>query len=437
MAGSIFTGSSQFSADFQNVVTRSVAIASLPLNHMRTEKTELEDQSTALDGLQSKFGALQHALEKIDSAMSGGAYEVTVSSGVASAAGGPGATEGVYSIEALDIGAYATSLSSTTWTAAPGAARTLQLSVGDETFEITPADNTAAAVAAAINAKAGGKARATVVNVGSTAEPDFRLSLQATRLGDLPVSLRDGETELQTQKTAGREAQYIVNNSGVTVNSESRNLHVAEGLTVTLLESNPGHPVEITVTRSTAALAEALEEFTAAYNDAVDAIDEQRGVSAGPLSGQSILYDLRDALSGLASYTDSESGSMSGLGLELGRDGKLTFNAFLLMASDISNSNGTTAFMGGLSSGGFLKAAADALDAIDNPVTGMLTGVLSGLKSQVKDVDGRITEKQEQVDALEVRLLEQMAAADAAIASMEQQYSYLSSMFEIMSKDSE
>jgi flagellar capping protein FliD len=107
------------------------------------------------------------------------------------------------------------------------------------------------------------------------------------------------------------------------------------------------------------------------------------------------------------------------------------------MASDISNSNGTTAFMGGVSTGGFLKAASDALDAIDDPVSGMLTGVLSGVKSQIKDADRRIAEKQDQVDALEARLLEQMAAADAAIASMEQQYSYLSNMFEIMSKDSE
>jgi hypothetical protein len=36
------------------------------------------------------------------------------------------------------------------------------------------------------------------------------------------------------------------------------------------------------------------------------------------------------------------------------------------------------------------------------------------------------------VDALTERLNAQMAAADAAIATMEQQYSYLSSMFSAM-----
>jgi hypothetical protein len=40
-----------------------------------------------------------------------------------------------------------------------------------------------------------------------------------------------------------------------------------------------------------------------------------------------------------------------------------------------------------------------------------------------------ITDKQNQVDALQTQLTNQMATADAAIATMEQQYSYMSSMF--------
>ena len=44
----------------------------------------------------------------------------------------------------------------------------------------------------------------------------------------------------------------------------------------------------------------------------------------------------------------------------------------------------------------------------------------------------KISDKQAQVDALNERLLTQMSAADAAIAAMEQQYSYLYSMFSAM-----
>ena len=64
-------------------------------------------------------------------------------------------------------------------------------------------DNSAASVAAAINAKAGDKVRATVVNVGSTSCPDYRISLQSTTLGDNPVQLVDNSHSLQTQTRQG------------------------------------------------------------------------------------------------------------------------------------------------------------------------------------------------------------------------------------------
>jgi flagellar capping protein FliD len=52
--------------------------------------------------------------------------------------------------------------------------------------------------------------------------------------------------------------------------------------------------------------------------------------------------------------------------------------------------------------------------------------------SQISDITKRIDDKQAQVDDLQLRLLGQMAAADALIASMEQQYNYMYSMFQAM-----
>ena len=54
----------------------------------------------------------------------------------------------------------------------------------------------------------------------------------------------------------------------------------------------------------------------------------------------------------------------------------------------------------------------------------------SDLKTQITNIGNQITTKQNQVDQLQTKLTSQMAAADALIASMEQQYSYLSNMFQ-------
>jgi flagellar hook-associated protein 2 len=439
MSNSIFTGTSQFSTDFQNVITRAVSIASLPITQLNADKTTLGDQSTALSGLDTKFAALQTAVSNISSAVEGGSFEASVSDDSrVSVTLGSGAAEGNYSIDVQDAGAYASSLTSASWNAASGAARTYQLSIGDTKYDVTGTDNSAAAVAAAINAKAGDKVRATVVNVGSSDAPDYRISLRGVALGNSPVDLKYGGSSLQTAQTVGKLAQYVVNGSAKVVTSSTRSVSIAEGVNVTLLASDSGAPVDITVMRSTAALASALQSFATAYNDTVAAIDAQRGDSAGSLNGQSVVYQLSSALSSLATYSSSGSAvsGLTSLGLELQKDGTFNFNSFALMSADITNSAGVTAFLGSASSGGFLKAATDGLNGVQNDTTGVLKLAEQGNKTEISNIEDRITEQQDRVDKLQTRLQEQMASADALIASMEQQYSYLTSLFSAMDTNS-
>ena len=51
----IFSGNSRFANDFQAIINRSVAIASLPLTQMNTVKSTLTAQAAALDELEAKF----------------------------------------------------------------------------------------------------------------------------------------------------------------------------------------------------------------------------------------------------------------------------------------------------------------------------------------------------------------------------------------------
>lgn len=437
-SGAIFTGSSQFSQDFATSITRAVNLASQPITQMQGDVTALQSQSDALSsttGIGSTFAALQSAVQAISQAMSGSSFQTDVSNTSAvSATVDDGALEGTYSIDVQNIGVFATSLSASTWTgqADPTVKHTYQLVVntgsGNSTINVTPADNSAAGMAQAINLAAGGKVQATVVNVGPN---DSRISLKSTTLGPATLDIMDGSTSLQQQGPAGQLASYAVDGNPP-VTSTSRAVALAPGLTVNLMASDSGTPVNITVSRSTSALSSALSSFADAYNSAVDSVDAQRGQSQGALVGQSIIGHLSQTLSSLSTFTSpgSSISGLSALGFDLGTDGHLTFNQFSLISTDLTNSAGITAFLGSATGGGFLKVATDALTNVEDPTSGLIQTAVTDFRNQINDLNSRIADKQDQVNLLQQNLQAQMSAADAAIASMEQQYSYLSSVFQ-------
>jgi len=433
-SNAIFTGSSQFSQDLQSEVTRLVSLASLPITQMKNDLTNLQNQSTALTGLDSQFASLQTAVQQIQDAMGGSAFEATVSDPTKlSVSLGDGAMEGVYSVDVVSAGSYGTSMTTNAWNSTGPHTYQLTLDSGTTTYAITPTDNSIASVAAAINNQYSDKVRAIVVNVGSTSTPDYRISLQAVALGTGTPDILDNGSSLQTG-TAGAQAQYIVNGSGNTVTSTSRSVSIANGVTVNLLAGDSGKPVDITVTRSTSALSDALSTFATAYNAAVDEVDKQHGTSAGALTGETVVNDLSQTLSAIATYTSPGSAisGLADLGLSLDKNGQMTFSPTTLMSADLSNSSAVASFIGSATSGGFLQTAIDTLSSLLDPVTGTLKTGETDVQNQITDTNTRINTKQDQVDQLQQQLLEQMSAADALIASMEQQYGYISGMFQAM-----
>ena len=58
-APTYFTGTSAYSTDFNNVVSRAVAIAQLPVTQLTNHQTNLTNQSNELTALDTKFAALQ------------------------------------------------------------------------------------------------------------------------------------------------------------------------------------------------------------------------------------------------------------------------------------------------------------------------------------------------------------------------------------------
>ena len=306
---------------------------------------------------------------------------------------------------------------------------TLTLGGTTQTFSVT--DNSAEGVASAINALAGSPVQANVIDAGTAGNPNYRIQLiDNTGSGQTPQLSRSTPFELQTQgKPPGSLAQYEIANSGKTVTSTSRNVSIAAGTTLTLTGTGT---TDVTVSQSISSMNTALSGFADAYNAALAELAKQYGQSSGPLQGQSIVYNLSQALASMSTYSDSSSNSlsMSDLGFTLNVDGTLTYSPLTMMSTDLTNASGLIAFLGSATGGGFLQAATNAMSNIETPVTGLLKSSETAIQSQITGLGNTITTKQAQIDTLRTNLTNQMAKADAALATMEQQYSYLTSVYQ-------
>lgn len=440
---SIFAGNSRYAQDFQAVIERATAIASLPISQLNNEKADLGDKATAINSLESRFSSLQNAVESIQASVGGAALHSDISdSSVVSANVSEGALEGDYQVEVASLGAYTSTLSpdaNVLKVADPNTqnvsyAAVYNLVVNGVTFHLQPIDTTLTSLTDAINSNTAAGVRATIVNVGSNNSPDYRLAIQSRKLGPVTIQLDDGDHDLLVQQALGSTASYRVNGTAQFATSDSRSVTIAPGLSVDLLSAKPGEPVTISLSRQAYGIANALAAYTNVFNAAVEEVDNNRGQTQSMLSGNSLVYTLSQTLSRLGNYSLDQSGSTSlaALGLTMGRDGKLTFDSNSFSAAYGFDPTAVLNLIGSATSGGFLKTASDRLAFVDGPGTGLIQVESAALQKETTRLGDQINIQQSRVDQLKERLEGQIAAADALIASLEQQYQYISGMFSAM-----
>jgi flagellar hook-associated protein 2 len=430
-----FSGQSTFSSSFQQVLQRAVSIASLPMQQLENDVSTLQGQQEDLNNMQSTFGSLQSALQAIASATTGDVSASSSDSSVVIASAQSTTLPGTYSIQVSDIGSSTTTISSagsppvtdpSSTNISPSSNYTL--TVNGTTTTIAPTSDTLDDLADAIN-NANAGVSATIVNLGSNASPDYRLSLTSTELGPDTIQLNDGTNDLLTTAQTGTDAQYTVNGNATTLTSNSDQVTLAPGLTATLVSADPTTTVNITVAASEGNLSSALSSFATAYNAAVSAVANETGQNGGALAGESLVYELQQTLSQVSQYT-ATSGSvqdLSELGLDLSDTGTPTFNASQF---DSQSATGIQQFLGGLSSGGFLETANNALSNVADPTNGMLVTQYASVGTQVTNDQSQISNDQTQVNLIQTNLSQQLSAADAAIAVLQEQNQYYTNLFQ-------
>lgn len=123
--------------------------------------------------------------------------------------------------------------------------------------------------------------------------------------------------------------------------------------------------------------------------------------------------------------------SLTQLGVEFTQQGTLTFNSGTLGSLSQDQLNQVTTFLGDSVSGGFLKAASDTLNAVLDPISGLLPSELQSLEAQSQREAQQISDAQDRVNQLQTNLQAQLSAADALIATLQQQSQFIDGLFNI------
>jgi flagellar hook-associated protein 2 len=432
-----FTGSSTYSSSFQQVLNRAVEMAALPVQQLQIGVNNLTNQQSALNSLETSFQSLGAALQAIGAAVAGNASASVSDPTSLSASATSSALPGTYSIQVDSPGSYSTAISQAgspvvtdPTTQSISSASSFTLTANGTTTTVTPANGSLEGLASAINTSSAG-VQATIVNIGSGASPDYRLVVTSTSLNADPIQLTDstsGSPDLLGTPTLGSPATYQVNGSSTILQSDSPQVTLAPGLTVTLLGTSSG-PDTVTVATDYSALSNALSSFATAYNSAFSAVEQQTGQSGGALAGQSIVYTMQNMLESLSEYSSGAgpAADLLNLGLQVSDTGVMSFDASTFSALNPAD---VAQFLGSATTGGFLQAATNDLSSIDDSTSGDIASENTALQSQITSQNTQITNKENQITIMENNLLSELSQADAAIADLQEQKSYYTQLFQ-------
>lgn len=434
-----FSGVSKFATSLQQVLTRAVGIASLPLGLDEAQLTTLSTTQADVQALDTAFKTLQGSVTTLQSAVTSGLLSTSLSdASTVTATVSTGATPGAYTISVGSLGAFSTALSNAGSTpisdpTSQGISTdaSLTLSVGATTTTITPASNSLQDLVSAINTQAGDQVHATLVNVGSNSSPDYRISLQAAKLGTDAIDLTDSSGDLISTSTPGSLASYQIDGLATPVTSDSRTVTLSPGLTVNLIgQSASGASTTITVAHDATALASAFSSFAGNYNAALDALSQYHGQGGGALEGSSLVQSLTGVLAQIGTYsTGSPSGSLANFGITVDQTGLLSIDTSTFTAAANANFSTLLATLGGTTSGGFLQATTNLLNGVEDPISGALKIEEGSVAGQITDQQALIASEQSRVNQLQINLTKQIATADTAIASLEGQVSFVTGLF--------
>ncbi len=430
--------------DTAGIVSSLMQIEAQPQTLLKNRLTTEQSTLGSLQSLNAKFAALSTKAAALDTTDAWATLKTTSSSSAVTATAGTKATPGTLSFTVLGTAAPAQltfgSLANTT--DAVTTATTMTLTTPDgKTATVQPGDGTLAGLAAGINAaKAGVTASLLKVDDGS-----YRLRVVSDTTGAGTISLTSDDAALDATwtQTAGKDAQLQV---GADTVSSSTNTFTGllTGLDVTVAANTAANTaVDVGVTRDASAAQTSLKGLVDAANDLLSSIDSLTAYDAttkksGALAGDATVRALRSAV--LDTVTKAADGtSMSGLGVQTDRYGKVTFDATRFAAAYAADPSAVAAKLGSAATAavpGFAARLVTMADRASNSTDGVLTSSITGRQSTITTLQSGIADWDVRLSARQEALNKQYAALEVSLGKLQDQASWLSGQIASLSGSS-
>lgn len=308
------------------------------------------------------------------------------------------------------------------------------------TQDIDTGDGTLAGLVSGLNASGTGVKASTVrLDDGS-----YRLQVTSTATGavsDFALTNLDGSALLGGAAVrAGRDAEITIGTD--TVHSATNTFtDIANGLSITLSSTiADGTTVDLDVAQDTAGMTKTVKGIVDSINAALAKIDSLTSYNSatktsGALAGDGSIRALRNNL--LSTVYPGDGTSLAGVGIQLDRYGKLTFDADKFSAAYTADPSAVAAkFTTGAPTTGFAARVQAVAKAASDSVDGTITGSINGRNTTIKRMQDSIEDWDTRLALRQNTLTKQFTAMERALQQMNSQSNWLTSQLGSLSSGS-
>ena len=451
--GGLITG-----LDTKSLIAGLVAAESRPINLLQDQKTVLQAKQGVYASLVGALGGLKSDAQALSLAGDFNKRAADSSDATVLKASADSTAQQGFGRIVVDTLAKAQSIQSTGFASASDTIGTgsLTLQVGGTatTITIDATNNTLTGLQNAI-LSSGAKVTAAIVNVGSSATPDFRLVVQSKDTGVANAVTISGALSGGVDPFAGgghvvqAASDALVSVNGLTVSRSSNTISdVIPGVTLVLLKegnhdgiiNDADASADVTVSSDNSAIQDSIQQFIDSYNAVNKIVNDQftvnqntqrQGTLAGDASLRGVMSRLRNELSqpggigvGLKYLSD--------IGISFQKDGSLTLDESKLNNALDTDPTGVSNLFT-LVQNGVGKRIPDTVDDFIGSLDGTLTARQKGLQSDIDRIDDKIASEQDRVAALQDRLTQQFSALEQLVSQLKSQGDFLSQQLSALS----
>jgi len=447
MAGGLSIGGLSSGLDTTTIVTQLMAVESASQTKLKDQLTAAQKQVTAFQSINTRLASIATMAARVlptttaGTTTSGAAWTATTArssstdvtvSGVAST--DPRAGSVSFSVTQLAAAHSVVTGADVAGDATVVSGPPYEVSIEfpnkgtDAVRLLVGGTGTVSDVAAAINGDSTLGMRATVLQVSPG---QYRLQVSSTTTGsagEFELSGLEGALGEEVVLQPARDAQIDLGGGFVLSSATGTFTEVLPGASITPTRAT-GELVTVSVERDRSSAATATKNLVESVNVALQELRSQSSATpatasggegtASPLAGDAVV---RSTMQNLLSAVTASGVSPATAGIQLGRDGTLTFDQATFDALAASDPEKAEAIATGLAErlSAVAKAASD-------PTTGSVTTAITGRTSTATDLTQQIERWDTRLELRRATLERQFAALETALSGLNSQGSYLAS----------